>query len=67
MGKTRPPYLREFRDEAVRLVREAGKSVYQVAKDLGVADQSLRNWVKQADLAPVHVETNQPETSSWDR
>jgi len=37
MGKTRPPYPREFREEAVRMVRESGKSLYQVAKDLGVA------------------------------
>ncbi len=50
MGRTRPAYPREFREEAVRLVRESGKSIGQVAKDLGVADQSLRNWVRQADL-----------------
>ncbi len=50
MGKTRPAYPREFREEAVRLVRESGKSIGQVAKDLGIADQSLRNWVKQTGL-----------------
>ncbi len=50
MGRTRPAYPREFREEAVRLVRESGKSIGQVAKDLGVADQSLRNWVRQAEL-----------------
>ena len=50
MGKTRPPYPREYREEAVRLVRESGKSIGQIAKDLGIADQSLRNWVVQADL-----------------
>jgi transposase len=50
MSKTRPPYAQEFREEAVRLVREAGKSVYRVARDLGVNEQSLRHWVKQVDL-----------------
>ncbi len=50
MGRTRPAYPREFREEAVRLVRESGKSIGQVAKDLGVADQSLRNGVRQTDL-----------------
>ena len=50
MGGRRLPYPPEFREEAVRLVREGGKAVAQVARDLGVADQSLRNWVKQADL-----------------
>ena len=50
MGKTRPPYPPEFRAEAVRLVRQSGKSVPQIARDLGGSDQSLRNWVRQADL-----------------
>jgi len=31
MGKTRPPYPREYREEAVRLVRESGKSIGQIA------------------------------------
>jgi transposase len=50
MPRTRPPYPREFREEAVRLVRESGKSAYQIARDLGVSEQSLRTWVKQTDL-----------------
>ena len=50
MGRRKVPYPPEFREEAVRLVREGGKSIGAVAKDLGIADQSLRNWVKQADL-----------------
>lgn len=50
MGRRQVPYPPEFREEAVALVREGGKSIGQVAKDLGIADQSLRNWVKQADL-----------------
>ncbi len=50
MSKTRPPYPPEFRHQAVQLVRHSGKTIPQVAQDLGVSDQSLRNWVKQADL-----------------
>ena len=50
MGKTRPPYPPEFRAEAVRLVRQSGKFIPGIARDLGVSDQSLRNWVRQADL-----------------
>ncbi len=49
-GKTRPAYPREFRTEAIRLVREGGLSMAQVTRDLGVSDQTLRNWLKQADL-----------------
>jgi len=50
MGRRKLPYPPEFREEAVRLVREGGKSIGAVAKDLGISDQSLRNWVKQSDL-----------------
>jgi transposase len=46
----RPPYPPEFRAEAVRLVRSSNKLIREVASDLGIAEQSLRNWVHQADL-----------------
>jgi transposase len=39
----------EFKAEAVRLSKEPSQSIAQVAKDLGVGDGVLRNWVKQAD------------------
>ncbi len=44
------PYPPEFRTEAVRLVRDGSRPISVVAKDLGVSDESLRHWVKQADL-----------------
>ena len=50
VGKTHPPYAKEFRAEAVRLVRESGKSLAQIAKDLGVSEPTLRAWRKQTDL-----------------
>ena len=40
----------EYKAEAIRLVREGGKSVSQVAKELDLTDSALRNWVKQADV-----------------
>jgi transposase len=48
--KTRPPYPPEFRAEAVRLVRVSGQPIPEVARDLGVSPQSLRNWVGQAQI-----------------
>ncbi len=36
--------------EAVRLVGSSDKSVGVLAKALGVADQTLRNWVRQAEI-----------------
>ena len=50
MPRTRPPYPPEFRQEAVRLTRESGKPSSQIARDLGISYESLRHWVKQADL-----------------
>lgn len=47
MAGWRQPYAAEFRTEAVRLVRESGKTVSAVARDLGVSIESLRQWVKQ--------------------
>lgn len=50
MPRTRPPYPPEFRAEAIRLVKASGEPIRQVAKDLGISDQTLRNWVNQADV-----------------
>lgn len=50
MPRTRPPYPPEFREEAIRLTKTSGDSIRQVAKDLGISDQTLRNWVNQADV-----------------
>jgi transposase len=44
------PYPLEFRAEAIRLVRAGDRTLPEIADDLGVSAQSLRNWVKQADL-----------------
>ena len=48
--KFTPEYPPEYRAEAVRLVREGGRKIAVAAKDLGVSAESLRHWVKQADL-----------------
>jgi transposase len=47
--QTRPRYAAEFRSEAVRLVREGGRTPQQLAQDLGCSGETIRNWVKQAD------------------
>jgi len=46
----RKPYPPEFRREAVQLVRSSGKSMREVARDLDVSYESLRLWVKQAEI-----------------
>ena len=49
-ARTRPPYPAAFRAEAVQLVHANGRSLTQVAKDLGVHHDTLRTWVKQAAI-----------------
>jgi len=43
-GETRRKFDRDFREGAVRLVRESGKPVAQVARDLGINEGTLGNW-----------------------
>ena len=50
MPATRPPYPPEFRREAVRLVRESGRPKTQIARELGVTGETLRQWVRQAEI-----------------
>ena len=49
-GPHRVPYPPEFRAAAVRLVRGGEAPIAQVARDLGVNAETLRLWVRQADV-----------------
>ena len=40
----------EFRAEAVRLARSSGLPLPELARELGVSPQSLRNWFGQAQI-----------------
>ena len=47
MPEKRGKYDPEFREGAVRIVRETGKPVAQVARDLGIHEGTLGNWVNK--------------------
>jgi transposase len=47
--KTRPAYPDEFRREAVQMLR-AGRTPRELAESLGVSQQTLRNWRRQAQV-----------------
>ncbi len=39
-------YTKEFRDETVQLILNSDKSAMQIAKDLGINDKTIYNWIK---------------------
>lgn len=47
MSKRYPP---EFRQEAVRLYRMSGRGYKPCARELGISLETLRSWVRQADV-----------------
>ena len=48
MSEMRKKYDAEFREGAVRIVEETGKPVARIARDLGVNEGTLGNWVVKA-------------------
>jgi transposase len=48
--RKRRAFTKEFKAETVRLVRESGKTVPAVARDLDLTETALRSWVRQAEI-----------------
>jgi transposase len=47
-SKSRRKFTPEFKSEAVEMVKAADGNIAQVARELGIYDSSLGNWVRQA-------------------
>ncbi|KAJ1684259.1 hypothetical protein LUZ63_020552 [Rhynchospora breviuscula] len=45
------PYPQEFRDDVVAVARQGQAPLKQVAKDFGISEGCLSNWMKKADVA----------------
>lgn len=53
MPRTHPTYPAEFRARMVELV-QAGRSPEELAREFEPSSQTIRNWVRQADLDSGH-------------
>lgn len=51
----RRKFSREFKLEAVRLVKDRGVAVAQAARDLDVHENVLRRWVRELSTDPQHA------------
>ena len=47
MPKQQKTYTKEFKFEAVQLVKSSGKPMSQIARELGISDSALYHWSKQ--------------------
>ena len=50
------PYPKEFRDDVVAVARKGQAPLAQIAKDFGISEGSLTNWMKKADIEDGHEE-----------
>jgi transposase len=48
--RERRAFTAVFKAETVRLVRDSGKSVGAVARELDLTETALRDWVRQAEI-----------------
>jgi len=46
--RKRRSFTSEFKADTVRLVREGGRTITAVARDLDLTETALRDWVRQA-------------------
>ncbi len=48
MGRARQKYTDAYKAEAVELVTNSGRPIAEIARDLGVHDGTLGNWMNMA-------------------
>ena len=57
------PYPKEFRDDVVAVARKGEAPLKQIAKDFGISEGCLSNWLKKADVE----DGNRPGVTDADR
>ena len=49
------PYPKEFRDDVVAVARKGQAPLNQIARDFGISEGALSNWLKRADIEDGNV------------
>lgn len=57
------PFPKDFRDDVVAVARKGQAPLKQIAKDFGISEASLHNWMKAADI----VDGRRPGLTDADR
>lgn len=63
MSLVAKPYPQEFRDDVVAVARKGLAPLSQIARDFGIAEGSLTNWMKRAEIR----EDSRPGLTEADR
>ena len=53
MPRTRLSYPKEFRQKIIELAR-SGRSIAELAREFEPSEQTIRNWIRQADINASH-------------
>lgn len=66
---TRRYFTQEYKDQAVSLVIDSGRSVAEVARSIGVHEMTLGKWVKRArdDGRAGQTDLSEPERAELER
>jgi transposase len=62
MPERRRKYSPEFKEEAARMVAESSRSIAEVAREIGVNETTLGNWVRE--YREAHADDEPPLTLS---
>lgn len=52
------PHPQEFRDDVIAVARKGEAPIGQIAKDFGISESCLRNWLAKADHADAPAGDN---------
>jgi transposase len=48
--RTRRKFTKEFKAETVALIRQSGKSIAEICRDMGLPESSVHRWLAQAEI-----------------